>query len=59
MELTNAQWNRIEPLVTCPTPKKDGRGRPARHPREVLDGILWILRTGAPWKDMLQRYPPH
>jgi len=59
MELTNAQWNRIEPLATSPTPKKDGRGRPARHPREVLDGILWILRTGAPWKDMPQRYPPY
>jgi len=59
MELTNAQWTRIEPLVTSPTPKKDGRGRPARDPREVLDGILWILRTGAPWKDMPQRYPPY
>lgn len=59
MELTNAQWNRIEPLVTPPTIKKDGRGRPARHPREVIDGILWILRTGAPWKDMPQRYPPY
>jgi len=59
MELTNAQWNRIEQLVTSPTPKKDGRGRPARHPREVLNGILWILRTGAPWKDMPQRYPPY
>ena len=59
MELTNAQWNRIELLVTFPTPKNDGRGRPARHPREVLDGILWILRTGAPWKDMPQRYPPY
>jgi transposase len=59
MELTNAQRNRIKPLVTSPTPKKDGRGRPARHPREVLDGILWILRTGAPWKDMPQRYPPY
>jgi transposase len=59
MELTNAQWTPIELLVTSPTPKKDGRGRPARDPREVLDGILWILRTGAPWKDMPQRYPPY
>ena len=60
MELTNAQCNRIESFVNSPTPnKKDGRGRPARHPREVLDGILSILRTGAPWKDMPQRYPPY
>jgi transposase len=59
MELTNEQWTRIEPLVSSPTPKKDGRGRPARDPREVLNGILWILRTGAPWKDVPQRYPPY
>ena len=59
MELTNEQWTWIEPLVSSPTPKKDGRGRPARDPREVLNGILWILRTGAPWKDVPQRYPPY
>jgi transposase len=59
MDLTNEQWTRIEPLVSSPTPKRDGRGRPARDPREVLNGILWILRTGAPWKDVPQRYPPY
>jgi transposase len=59
MELTNEQWTRIEPLVSSPTPKKDGRGRPPRDPRQVLNGILWILRTGAPWKDVPQRYPPY
>ena len=59
MDLTNTQWSRIEPLVTSPTPKRDARGRPARNPREVLNGILWILRTGAPWKDVPQRYPPY
>ena len=52
MDLTNAQWDRIELLVTSQTPKKDGRGRPAQDPRKVLDGILWILRTGASLKDM-------
>jgi transposase len=59
MDLTNAQWSRIEPLVSSPTPKTDARGRPARNPRKALNGILWILRTGAPWKDMPQRYPPY
>ena len=59
MELTNAQWKRIEPIITSATPDKDPRGRPPRDPREVLDGILWILRTGAPWKDVPQRYPPY
>ena len=59
MELTNEQWKRIEPIIISLTPTKDPRGRKARDPRKVLNGILWILRTGAPWKDMPPRYPPH
>ena len=59
MELTKEQWNRIEPIILSLTPVKDPRGRKARDPREVMNGILWILRTGAPWKDLPQRYPPY
>ena len=59
MELTNEQWRRIEPIIVSTTPSKDPRGRPARDPRKVLNGILWIMRTGAPWKDLPQRYPPY
>ena len=59
MELTNEQWNRIEPIIVSSIPSKDPRGRPARDPRKVLNGILWILRTGAPWKDLPRRYPPY
>jgi len=59
MELTNEQWNRIEPVISSLTPKKDPRGRRPRDPRDVMNGILWILRTGAPWKDLPQRYPPY
>ena len=36
-----------------------GAGRPWREPRDVLDGVLWVLRTGAPWKDLPPRYPPY
>ncbi|MFO8111177.1 MAG: IS5 family transposase [Desulfosalsimonadaceae bacterium] len=59
MDITNEQWNRIEPIIRSLTPSKDPRGRPGRDPREVLNRILWILRTGAPWKDLPQRYPPY
>lgn len=59
MELTNEQWDRIEPVISSLTPKKDPRGRHLRDPREVLNGIMWILRTGAPWKDLPLRYPPY
>ncbi len=57
MELTDAQWAIIKPLIPTPRRRKDGRGRPWRNPREVLGGILWVLRTGAPWKDLPDRYP--
>ena len=39
--------------------RPDGRGRPWRDSREVLNGILWILRTGAQWSEMPGRYPPY
>jgi transposase len=48
---------------TCHSPdpprRADGRGRPWRDPRDVLNGILWIMRTGAPWRDTPERYPPY
>ena len=60
MDLTDEQWAIIEPLI--PTEERSPRrkrGRPWRDPREVLNGSLWILRTGAPWKDLPERYPPY
>jgi transposase len=42
-ELTNEQWALINPLLPVPR-RADGRGRPWRDGREVLNGILWILR---------------
>ena len=59
MELTSEQWNRIEPIILSVKRPKDPRGRKEREPREVLDAVLWILRTGAPWKDLPPRYPPY
>ena len=44
-ELTDAQWERLRPLLP---PQKPRTGRPARHHRIVLEGILWVLRTGSP-----------
>jgi len=49
----------LEPLIPEPPRREDGKGRPRRNPREVLDGILWTLRTGAQWADLPDRYPPY
>ena len=59
MDLTDEQWAVLEPLIPKPVLREDRRGRPWRDSREVLNGILWILRTGAPWKDLPDRYPPY
>ncbi len=59
MDMTDAQWAIIEPLIRKPRRRKDRRERPWREPHEVLGGILWVLRTGAPWKDLPERYPPY
>ena len=58
-DLTDAQWEILDCLIPEPPRRKDGRGRPWRGRREVLDGILFILRTRAPWADLPERYPPY
>ena len=59
MDLTDEQWEILEPLIPVPPRRADGKGRPWRDPRDVLNGVLWILRTGAPWHDLPERYPPY
>ena len=59
MDLTNEQWDILEPLIPKPVPRADGKGRPRRNDREILNGILWVLKTGARWQDLPQRYPPY
>src|SRR5918994_3647106 len=59
MDLTDAQWAILAPLLPKPRLRRDRRGRPWRDPRDVLNGILWVLRTGAPWKDLPDRYPSY
>ncbi len=55
-KLTNEQWKKIEKFLPKPKPGKKG-GRPWADNRKVFEGILWILRTGAPWADLPKRYP--
>ncbi len=58
-ELQDEQWALIEPLLP-PSPRRaDGRGRPRCDDRAVLNGILWILRSGARWKDLPERFPSY
>jgi len=58
MDLRDAPWAILKPLLQ-PRGRPAGRGRPWRDTRAVLNGVLWILRTGAPWHDLPSRYPPY
>ena len=52
--LSDAAWDCIQDLF--PEPK--ATGRPPRDRRMVFDGILWILRTGSPWRDLPEEFGP-
>jgi transposase len=52
-DLTDFEWRVIEPLL----PSKP-RGVPRVDDRRVLNGIFWVLRSGAPWRDLPERYGP-
>jgi len=51
-ELSDEQFERVEPVL----PSVEGRGRPFKDHRQVVNGIFWVLRSGAPWRDLPSRY---
>jgi transposase len=54
-ELTDEEWELIAPLLPPMDPRRGGRWR---DHRQVLNGIVWRVRTGAPWRDVPERYGP-
>jgi len=53
--LTEAQWQKIAPLLPKPPQPRKG-DRPWIANRRVLEGIVWILRSGACWQDLPEKY---
>jgi transposase len=54
-EITDDEWDRLAPLLPAMTPQRGGRWR---NHRQVLNGILFRVRTGVPWRDLPERYGP-
>src|SRR5437660_8532220 len=54
-ELSDAEWGLIAPFFPREAPKPGGQWR---DHRALLNGVFWRLRTGAPWRDVPERYGP-
>ena len=54
-EITDDEWERLAPVLPTTTPRRGGRWR---DHRQVLNGILFRVRTGVPWRDLPERYGP-
>jgi len=55
-ELTNAEWERISEYF--PEKIQGTPGRPPKEHRPIINGVIWVARSGAPWRDMPERYGP-
>ncbi len=53
-ELRDGEWERIQLLL--PRRERGERGRPCKDDRQIVNAILWILRTGMPWRELPPRY---
>ena len=55
-ELTKEQWERVKALL--PPEETGKRGRPRKDNRTMLNGMLWITRSGAQWRELPEAYGP-
>ncbi|MBE9915609.1 IS5 family transposase, partial [Paenibacillus donghaensis] len=55
-EIRDDQWEIIKYLL--PLERKPQGGRPAIDNRKMLNGMLWVIRSGAPWRDLPEHYGP-
>jgi transposase len=54
-EISDSEWERIKSQLP---PENHGEGRPSKPNRVMLNGMLWISKTGAPWRDLPERFGP-
>jgi len=54
-EINDNDWERIKDTLP---PENTGEGRPSKPNREILNGIVWVVKTGSPWRDLPERFGP-
>ena len=54
--ISDEKWEVLAPMLA--KPRKDPRGRPPKDDRLMFNGVLWIMKTGAPWRDLPSEFGP-
>ncbi|MBN3767735.1 transposase [Burkholderia sp. Ac-20365] len=58
-DITDDEWQRVAPLLPELRPRSELRGRPLANTRSVLNGVLWVIYSGATWSAMPRKYPSY
>ncbi|MBN3804892.1 transposase [Paraburkholderia sp. Ac-20336] len=58
-DITDEEWRRVAPLLPELRPRVELRGRPLANTRAVLNGVLWVMYSGATWSAMPRKYPSY
>ncbi|WOD20344.1 transposase [Paraburkholderia kirstenboschensis] len=58
-DINDEEWQRIAPLLPELRPRSELRGRPLANTRSVLNGVLWVMYSGATWSAMPRKYPSY
>jgi transposase len=58
-DINDEEWQRIAPLLPELRPRAELRGRPLANTRSVMNGVLWVMYSGATWSAMPRKYPSY
>lgn len=58
-DINDEEWQRVAPLLPELRPRADLRGRPLANTRSVLNGVLWVMYSGATWSSLPRKYPSY
>jgi transposase len=58
-DITDEEWQQVAPLLPELRPRSELRGRPLANTRSVLNGVLWVIYSGATWSAMPRKYPSY
>jgi hypothetical protein len=56
--LTDERWEQVRPLLPLLPPQKPQTGRPAIDHRLIVEGMLWVIRSGSSWRELPERFGP-